>query len=185
MHLYLILLKADFFHHTHRSLDLQHLPPTYAGMNFCEPETPKPYFHMEQDSPYLQTPLATPLSRSAVLSFPNSYSWHQKHPSAPAKTRQLLSQRREGKQREGLPTQPLFQELWELLCCCNLCQVSFRKIKFADFKAFLLNPHPPSFFPFPRLWLGAVENSFLWNVFSKGCSVCTSLWNRCRTEACC
>lgn len=56
-------------------------------------------------------------------------------------SKQLLSQGREEKQQEGRPTRPLFQVPAKLLCC-NLCQVSFRKIKFADFKVFA--PYPPS-----------------------------------------
>lgn len=61
-------------------------------------------------------------------------------------SKQLLSQGREEKQQEGWPTRPLFQVPATLLCC-NLCQVSFRKIKFADFKVFAPCPHSPASFP--------------------------------------
>lgn len=148
MHLNLILLKADFLHHTHRSLELQHLPPMYAGMNFCEPETPKPstfsrillickrpWLPHFQDQLCCLFPTATAGIKNILLRLPKQDNCYP----------------REGKGSSGRDCRPSFySKSYESFSVVVTCARSASgKLNLLISKSFSLTPIPPASSPFP------------------------------------
>lgn len=112
-------------------------------MHLHEHETLAPTY--QHDLPLLQKSPISPFRDELCCPFPNSNSWHHKHPPAPARTMAVPGKGREAAGGTAKTSQPLFQAHAMLLCCWNLCQVSFRKIKFSHFKVFASYP------PYPQL----------------------------------
>lgn len=130
-------------------------------MHLYEHETLAP--HVVR-SPFTAEVPRSPLLIWAVLSVSSQQQLAPWASSSSCRSKQLLSRGREAKQQEGRPTQPLLQVPAMLLCFCNLCQVSFKKIKLADFKVFA--PSPP-FSPtsFPSAGSGCMQSRVLsWEI---------------------